>query len=1012
MQKSNSISRRFISLLLCLSVIASLYMGFPVISNAATTVTVITGADYQPSSSTQPYSYSEAIMKGIKNAGIKPYGALFSGDYSGGFSASASTQGINDLKSLLKANFGTVSHQIFSQGNHDPAATSGLTSSGAHDTQYYGVYVLNDDDYGWFNGDPNNMSDGMGGNLPVIQAKADDMRSYFTQKAREGYDKPIFITSHIPLHNSYRTRTYNDGQYARYIVDVLNEAGAAGLNVIYLFGHNHSAPSDDYIGGGSVFLTRGDSMFVSQIGNATATPVQVPLNFTYMNSGYLGYCANSNPGGNILNMAVFEITGNEVIVKRCSANGLVPVGAQCAWWSSVESAATYGTTDAYLKPATGLTEKLTANYNGWNLVDTTATTSTVYSLASSLKSGSKYVIVDSNKAGSALAVKYASGVTGTKSVTVKTGSGGTTLSGVTSDIVWTWSSVSDLYGVFKGSGGRYLQIDGFNNGVLRTSSDYKQTDSGKRYSMWRMSSSPSNGMYAYVYGSSYSGTDTRSYLRSNGNSMLSVGHNNLGSTTTKPVYIYEKKTVTNTAKTWAKVEGVTNYGSEPLYFTSVDSLMNLIRLNLVVTVKNSAGKTTTTNDFTLGNISTSKNGYRLVPVYYKDVMIGAVTFNVNNAEATNRLKALTYNSTFYANAQADVKAAYGTNTDLLWSHFVHYGIKEGRRANPVFDMRYYASNNSYVKNTFGTDYKAIMEYYVNIGYKEVGSKAAVANLGNDFEANIRGVGSGKNIADSNASVVLANNSSSTTQIWRFVRQTDGSYKIINKASGRVLDVYAASNTSGTKVQTYASNDTNAQRWFIYKTSNGYVFMPKSSTVGANSTVLDVYAGASTAGTALQIYTYNETSAQKFNVVVVDSKAEPEGLGTGFYANISVGSMSVGVSGTNVQLVKTSKTSSTQTWKFELQADGTYKITHKATGKVLDVYAAQDANFANVQIYDSNNTKAQRWYVIEYQGKYVLRSAASSTRVLDVYAGNIASGTNVDIYTRNNTAAQLFTITKV
>ena len=73
MEKLKTFNLRFLSLLLCLSVLASLFMGFPVISDASVpTIRVITGADYQPSSSTQPYSYCEDVMKGIKNAGVSP----------------------------------------------------------------------------------------------------------------------------------------------------------------------------------------------------------------------------------------------------------------------------------------------------------------------------------------------------------------------------------------------------------------------------------------------------------------------------------------------------------------------------------------------------------------------------------------------------------------------------------------------------------------------------------------------------------------------------------------------------------------------------------------------------------------------------------------------------------------------------------------------------------------------------------------------------------------------------
>ena len=292
------------------------------------------------------------------------------------------------------------------------------------------------------------------------------------------------------------------------------------------------------------------------------------------------------------------------------------------------------------------------------------------------------------------------------------------------------------------------------------------------------------------------------------------------------------------------------------------------------------------------------------------------------------------------------------------------------------------------------------------------ASTSYVNLGTEFYAQISGVGSGKNLADSSSTVALANNAVVANQLWKFVRHSDGSYKIVNQASGKVLDVYGGYDASGTKVQTYASNDSNAQRWLIYNTSNGYVFLPKNST----SCVLDVVGAGTTAGTKLQIYTYNESAAQKFKVTKVSGDymdlVGSTTIGTGFYANIAIGSQSLGVSGTNVQLVKTSTSSSSQTWKFDLQSDGTYKITHKATGKVLDVSGASDADLANVQIYNSNDTKAQRWYVYQKEGKFIIRSAISKTRVLDVYAGNIATGSNISIYTRNYSNAQFFSINKV
>lgn len=1011
MEKLMSFSRRFLSLLLCLAVLASLYMGFPVISDASVpTVTVITGSDYQPSSSTQPYSYCEGVMKGLKNSGVDPYGVLMCGDYSGGFSSSASQTGISEIKSLISANFGTVNQQIYVQGNHDPASSAGLTSSGAHDTEYYGVYVLNDDDYGWYNGDPNNMSDGMGGHEATIKASAESMRAYFAKKLSEGYDKPIFIATHIPLHNSFRTRAYKDGQYAMHIVDVLNEAGAAGLNIIYLYGHNHSGRSDDYIGGGSVFLTRGDTMFVAQLGNVAATPVEVPLNFTYMNSGYVGYIANGNPGGNILNMAVFEITGNKVTVKRCSKDGFVPVRAQGAWWTGEESATTYATTDAYLKPASGLTMNLTSNYNGWNMVNTYGTPTTVYSLVPSFTSGGTYVIANSNTAGSALAVKYVQGVTGTQSVTVTMDSQGPKLSGVTADVEWTWTAVSDVYGVLKGSGGRYLQIDGQTNGTLRTTSDYTQTDSGNRHSMWRMS--PSSGLYAYVYGTTYSGTDGRSYVRSDGTNFVTRNYGDLANTSTKPIYIYQKTTAAPITTYWVKVEGTTDYTDTPMFCFNWESTEKKIRSNLVVTVKDGTGATHATTDYTLGKVDIFKTGYTLVPVYYKGEVVGGVTLYLDYDAGVAKIKKLAYNSNYYVSKNPDVKTVFGDNSSAWVKHFIEYGVKEGREASPIFNIQYYAANNPHVKEMFGNDRVAIMEYYMTVGYKEACYTAAHSDLGDNFYATIGTAITASNVLSfSGTNVAMYKKDSSDNQIWHFIKQANGTYEIVNLANGLALTVENNGLDAMTNVVLAKNVHASGQQWFLYETTGGYYLRPLCT----GECVLDIYAANTANGANVIIYSSNCTDAQKFVInkctVVEDDK--PIDLGSDFIGNLKVNgsNIAVGTTGTNATVDSFNEDDRSQKFYFMRQDDGSYKIVSTKSKFKLGA----DAAVAGGQVYvavDNSEMEIDKWFIFAVGDMYVIKAAGAEELALSTQNNQLTAGADIIVDTFSSAESQKFTITNL
>ncbi len=625
MENFKRTSSKILSFLLCFTLLANMFLSMPITVDAAQSkpITVIAGSDYQerPSDGKYMYDACNELMSSAKKQGLDPYGMLFCGDYSGGFDVNRTEKSISEIKGMLNTHFGGVEHTVFSQGNHDPAASPSLSRSGNHDTPYYGVFNINDDDYGWYNGDPSNMSDGMSGHLPTIQKTAANLKSYLDQKILEGYQKPIFITSHIPLHYSFRTRAYNDGQYAMHIVEVLNNAGAAGLNIIYLFGHNHSGRSDDYIGGGSIYLTRGDVMYVSKIGDTKQLPYDVPLRFTYMNAGYIAYCANGNPGGNALNLAVFEIRDTEVTVKRCGANGFLPVGAKAGWWTGEESAATYGTTDKYLKQPTGTTMILKPGYGEGNRVDTTVSR---YAPVTSFTAGRKYVITDKNTAGSANALKYAAGDASLTPITIKSDAIGAYLENVTSDIEWTWGNVSGSYGTLQGSGGRYLQINGGSGGTIRTSSDYKQTENGTRYSMWRLSSTASSGLYAYVLDADYTNAALRSYIRkTSAGALTSVMQNDLSSSTS-PFYAFERQDITSSTVNVA-LEGIRSYVFKPGKYSSWAELEKVIKAGLLVTVEGAYG-TTTTSDYVInGTFDPTKSGSAVITVYYQGEPIGAVT---------------------------------------------------------------------------------------------------------------------------------------------------------------------------------------------------------------------------------------------------------------------------------------------------------------------------------------------------------------------------------------------------
>lgn len=295
-------------------------------------VVVIAGSDYQASGAS---GTMQTIMKQIKNDYDSVYGALLGGDYDHGDGTTTAAD-IEAVAADIDAVFPEIpaEHRIYLQGNHeswselDPNDSNLMKKTGAYDTDHYGVYAINHKDYPWSYSNPT---------ASLVQSTAAGLDEYLDAKADEQYDKPIFVMSHLPLHYSTRTSSSGDGQYAKYLYDVLDEAGDKGLNIIFLFGHNHSSTYDDYLGGGQIYLEVGDSICVAEQDSKNSYFTDT-LSFTYLNYGYVG--AIKGKAGTNLSMTSFEIADDQVIVNRYGTSGTVKLKAKGVTTSGAPTADT------------------------------------------------------------------------------------------------------------------------------------------------------------------------------------------------------------------------------------------------------------------------------------------------------------------------------------------------------------------------------------------------------------------------------------------------------------------------------------------------------------------------------------------------------------------------------------------------------------------------------------------------------------------------------------------------
>ncbi len=81
-----------------------------------------------------------------------------------------------------------------------------------------------------------------------------------------------------------------------------------------------------------------------------------------------------------------------------------------------------------------------------------------------------------------------------------------------------------------------------------------------------------------------------------------------------------------------------------------------------------------------------------------------------------------FDAEYYAAANPDVAAAYGTDTATLYNHYKLFGYKEGRLpflgSNVKFDPVYYASTYPDVSAVYGLDSVALYKHYIMSGIFE------------------------------------------------------------------------------------------------------------------------------------------------------------------------------------------------------------------------------------------------------------------------------------------------------
>lgn len=277
---------------------------------------------------------------------------------------------------------------------------------------------------------------------------------------------------------------------------------------------------------------------------------------------------------------------------------------------------------------------------------------------------------------------------------------------------------------------------------------------------------------------------------------------------------------------------------------------------------------------------------------------------------------------------------------------------------------------------------------------------------------------------------LFKNNGTVAQAWTVKHDSKGYVTFINVGSNKAIDVYDGKAKNYQNISQYTSNNSYAQKWIVTKDSMGYKIM---SAIDKNY-VLDLYNGSVNNGTNIQVYQSNGTVAQRWKFdkyvkpMVETARQKMDKMAKEYNANITESTYVISNytqakyvldvsngsknSGANVWVFQSNNTNA-QKWKVKKDSVGYITFINIGSNKALDVYNGNATNGTNIWQFNYNDSYAQKWIAKKNtDGSLTFLSALNSNYVLDISTGTVRNQQNIQLYQNNGTNAQKFKLTKI
>lgn len=194
----------------------------------------------------------------------------------------------------------------------------------------------------------------------------------------------------------------------------------------------------------------------------------------------------------------------------------------------------------------------------------------------------------------------------------------------------------------------------------------------------------------------------------------------------------------------------------------------------------------------------------------------------------------------------------------------------------------YSTNKVSSPRTYGNILYIIRPNYNNISNNKWYESYSLANLSSNFSAFVSNATTGGYLNNEGWNVAAYPGDKQKQQLWNFNRQPDGSYVITSMLDCNRLSTCDKKYDNRTSIVVTYDDIDDSQKWYIYDAGNKYIFRQIQS-----EQVMDLDNGGYAKGTNIQVYDFNNTSAQFFKIEKTDwySALDSFNLGNQFCAYI-------------------------------------------------------------------------------------------------------------------------------